>query len=320
MDEAMCRVTRTELASLLLLKDVELDEHTEAKLIACPVRRLVTGECLLASGERPRHLYLLLSGRLSVRLGGTSEVPVAMVDPGDSAGELSLIDGQPASAYVVAETESRVLLLSDQDLWELVERLRGVSRNLLLTLARRLRLGNDLIDKDRQQLQEYRIHATVDALTGLFNRYWLNQMLPRQIDRSFKQGEPLSVVMIDIDHFKAYNDAHGHVAGDRALCAVAAALRDNLRPSDMAARYGGEEFLVLLPNSTIDDAKIAANRLRSAVERTRIMYADNVELPSVTVSIGVAGLPEKLEPDQFLAIADAALYRAKRAGRNQVTT
>ena len=123
---------------------------------------------------------------------------------------------------------------------------------------------------------------------------------------------------MDIDNFKAYNDSHGHVAGDHALCAVATALREHLRPSDMAARYGGEELLVLLPDSTAADAHVVAERLRKAIESCQVVYPNGEKLPSVTISAGVAALPGPIDPEQFLAAADAALYRAKRGGRNRV--
>ena len=190
---------------------------------------------------------------------------------------------------------------------------------MLFTLAKRLRYGNAVIGQDREQLKEYRFHATVDGLTGLFNRYWLNKMLPRQIDRCTKQREPFSMVMIDIDHFKSFNDTHGHVAGDHALCAVSATMLEHLRPSDMAARYGGEEFLVLLPNSRLADAQFVAERLRAAVERTQIISPGGAALPSVTISIGVAELTGPVALHEFLGATDAALYRAKHGGRNRVS-
>lgn len=310
-------VSAEELRGLDLLRSVDV-EAVLPLLRDCPARDLVPGECLISAGEDNRHLFLVLSGRLSVRLTSPEDNPITTIGSGESVGELSLIDRKPTSAYVVAEEPSRVLLVDEELLWMLANTSHAVSTNLLFTLARRMRYGNDVIFQDREQLKEYRFHATVDGLTGLFNRYWLNKMLPRQMDRSWKQGEPMALVMLDIDHFKAYNDTHGHVAGDHALCAVAMTLREHLRPSDMAARYGGEEVLVLLPNSNVDDAKVVAERLRKAVERTEVIYPNGDRLPSVTISAGVASLPGPVDPEQFLATADAALYRAKRGGRNRV--
>ena len=310
-------ISRDELAGLELLRSVDLDT-VMPMLQDCASRQLEAGECLIESGQDNRYLYLVLSGRLSVRLNSGNDMPIPTVAAGESVGEVSLIDRNPTTAFVTAEETTRVIQVSEELLWELVNTSHAISTNLLLTLAKRMRFVNDAIFRDRERLKVYRFHATVDALTGLFNRYWLNKMLPRQMERSWKQGEPMALVLLDVDHFKAYNDQHGHVAGDHALCAVATCLREHLRPSDMAARYGGEEMLVLLPNSDLDDARIVAERLRAAVQRTEVVYPNGDGLPSVTVSAGIAAMPGPRDPEQFLEATDAALYRAKRAGRNRV--
>ena len=310
-------LNREDLAGLELLRAVDLDAVAPL-MEACVSRELDTGDYLIEAGEDNRYLYLVLSGCLSIRFRDGSDMPLTTVGAGESVGEVSLIDHKPASAFVMAEEPTRVLQVDEDLLWQLVNTSHSISANLLVTLAKRMRFVNDAISKDREQLKVYRFHATVDALTGLFNRYWLNKMLPRQMDRSWKQGEPMALVLLDVDHFKPYNDQHGHVAGDHALCAVATCLRDHLRPSDMAARFGGEEMLVLLPKSTVDDARVVAERLRAAVERTEISYPNGERLPSVTVSAGVAALPGPSDPEQFLEAVDASLYRAKRAGRNRV--
>ena len=234
-------------------------------------------------------------------------------------GEISLIDGLPASAFVVAAVPSRALVIDEQLLWILADSSHAVANNLLRTLAARLRGGNRILAHNLEQLETYRFHATVDALTGLFNRYWLHKMLARLMERSRGVDDPMSLLMIDVDHFKGINDLHGHVAGDCTLRSVAAALRSALRPTDMIARYGGEEFAVLLPGAVRDVAREIAERLRVAVRLAPISGLDGKELPSVTVSIGVAQIaPDMTSPDRFIDQADQALYRAKQAGRDQV--
>ena len=161
-----------------------------------------------------------------------------------------------------------------------------------------------------------------DALTGLYNRTYFNEQIDSQISAAQGSGQPLSLVMVDVDHFKRYNDAFGHLKGDACLAAVAHALAGVVRrPADFIARYGGEEFVVVLPETDANEAQAFAERAREAVLRLRIEAA----APSryVTVSAGCAtSVPGNsvLSIDTLVETADAALYRAKAAGRNLVMT
>ena len=306
-----------------LLFNVELLEFVEPNVVKpmlddCPVTTLKKDEVLITEGRSNQNLYILLDGKLSVRLTSAKAAPVTFITPGESVGELSLIDHQPASAYVVAETDSRILTMDEEILWELVNTSHAIARNLLYTLVNRLRFGNTIIIEDREQLKQYQFQARVDALSGLFNRRWLDSMLPRQMHRSRVSRDPLSLVMIDIDHFKRYNDQHGHIAGDSAIRTVAATISDSIRPTDMVARYGGEEFLLMLPSCPLNPAEVAAERVRQAVEKAPVKNSDGEMLPPVSISLGVAELRDEFTVEDFIQSADAALYRAKEAGRNRV--
>lgn len=310
--------TNAELRRLDIFRSVDLAKITPL-LLNCPVRVLAPGDLLIKAGEPNENLYLLLSGLLGVHIESVTAEPIANLRPGESVGELSLIDHQAASAFVVAHAPSRVLVIDEELMWLLAGTSHGVAGNLLHTLATRLRSGNDTITQDRELLREYRFHATVDTLTGLYNRYWLNKMLPRQMGRSRTSGEPLALVMVDIDHFKRVNDNYGHLTGDRTLCAVAGALRDQLRPADMAARYGGEEFIVVLPGTTLAGARIAAERLRAATPAVRMFGPEGETLPPVTVSVGIAEMDAIRDMEVFIDSCDKALYRAKLGGRDRVS-
>ncbi|MGC2192365.1 MAG: sensor domain-containing diguanylate cyclase, partial [Candidatus Dormiibacterota bacterium] len=160
-----------------------------------------------------------------------------------------------------------------------------------------------------QQLEQL---AMTDSLTGLHNRHVLEDALARELQRSERSGRPCAVLFCDLDHFKRVNDKWDHATGDQILQQVAAIIRQRLRRGDLAARYGGDEFVVLLPDTEMDAAVEVAGDLRE-----RIAAASSA-LP-VTVSIGVAGSVEAdLDGASFLAAADAAMYLAKRAGRNRV--
>ncbi|MBV9242852.1 MAG: diguanylate cyclase [Acidobacteria bacterium] len=155
--------------------------------------------------------------------------------------------------------------------------------------------------------------SVTDALTGLLNRRYIEARLAEEIKRSNRHGFPMSFMMLDVDHFKSYNDTFGHPAGDEALKMVASVIRDTLRAADVAARFGGEEFSILLPQTRGDEALAIAERIRHNIE--------NAEFPhrQVTASIGVASCSAELcVSADLVAAADRALYEAKRRGRNRI--
>lgn len=161
--------------------------------------------------------------------------------------------------------------------------------------------------------------AATDGLTGLANHRTLHERLDAEVARARRDGTPLSMLMIDVDHFKAFNDAHGHPAGDRVLVALAAVLTQRLRTTDLAARYGGEEFAVLLPNTDADAARLVAAKLVTAVRDQRFEDEQGQSLRQVTISAGVSAWRAPDEPPApFLSRADAALSAAKAAGRDRV--
>jgi diguanylate cyclase (GGDEF)-like protein/PAS domain S-box-containing protein len=163
-----------------------------------------------------------------------------------------------------------------------------------------------------------RKQAIYDSLTGLFNRHYLDETLRLALRHRWLSGEPLVVAMLDLDRFKRFNDDYSHEAGDVVLRAVGELLRGTLRASDLACRYGGEEFTVVMPDSTLNDARIRLDTLRQAVMQLHLGYQDR-DLPAITVSIGVAAAqPKETDIAALLGRADAALYQAKKEGRNRV--
>jgi two-component system cell cycle response regulator len=161
--------------------------------------------------------------------------------------------------------------------------------------------------------------SVIDQLTGLYNRRYMTSQLQQYMHRAVMGGKPLSVMMLDIDHFKPINDTHGHQAGDEVLQELADRLRHNIRPMDVACRPGGEEFLVILPETPGELAFAAAERVRKAIAADVFSVLGDTQKISVTVSAGVSSLlgPEDTMAE-LLARADSALYQAKAAGRNRV--
>ena len=182
-------------------------------------------------------------------------------------------------------------------------------------LHRRLAFQNRELEKLNRMLFE---QSRKDALTSLGNRLGLQEDLAVLRGRAERYGHRYAVVLCDVDNFKAYNDHHGHPAGDEVLSRVADTLFSNLRDGDAAYRYGGEEFLLVLPEQTVEAALSIADRLRRAVEALGIPHEANPPSNTVTISAGVAMLSPQGDPDNLLKKADAALYAAKKGGRNRV--
>ncbi|MBA3309425.1 MAG: sensor domain-containing diguanylate cyclase [Nocardioidaceae bacterium] len=162
--------------------------------------------------------------------------------------------------------------------------------------------------------------ALRDQMTGLFNRRFVEEWVEREISRADNAGTSLGIIMVDIDHFKQYNDDYGHDAGDAVLGAVAAVIRDSARGGDVPCRYGGEEFLILVADIDRDTLMVRAELLRENVARARVEHL-GAHLPTVTVSAGLALYPEHgATQAEVIKEADTALYTAKRRGRNCVVT
>lgn len=182
----------------------------------------------------------------------------------------------------------------------------------------RARVRNQLLLK--AQADALRALAYMDGLTGVANRRYFDDQFDVEWRACKRNQQPVAVALMDIDHFKTYNDRYGHLQGDDCLKTVARALRDGMnRPRDLIARYGGEEFVCLLPETTLEGALEKAESLRAAVEALAIPHAHSSAAGVVTISIGVAAcVPDQQEPGELLEAADKQLYTAKEQGRNQV--
>ncbi|HVT43557.1 MAG TPA: GGDEF domain-containing protein [Thermoanaerobaculia bacterium] len=197
-------------------------------------------------------------------------------------------------------------LIADEEQEALDNRLRALERENV-----------DLTMKNRALAEA----SSRDALTGLYNRWYVLQKIEEELNRSWRHGSPLSLLMIDLDHFKQINDSYGHPAGDQVLQAIGHVLRDSCRIYDIPGRYGGEEFCLMLPETPVNNTMPVAERIRRRVEMTSFNCADlSVR---ITTSIGVAGLESVPDEALFGASslierADRALYTAKDRGRNRI--
>jgi diguanylate cyclase (GGDEF)-like protein len=191
---------------------------------------------------------------------------------------------------------------------------RGPAHRLTVIVAGQLSMAFANL-RLRDSLREMSIR---DPLTGLFNRRYMEETLNRELDLAARNNGHMSILVVDIDQFKAFNDTHGHEAGDAILQAVGEVLARYSRASDVACRFGGEEFIVILPNCPLEAAQLRADEIRRRISALRVPYR-GINLSGPTISCGLAAFPEHGHNAQGLIhVADHALYAAKDAGRDQV--
>ncbi len=295
-----------------------------ATLLAdCPVIRVAAGRPVQGTTDKGGQLYIVLRGALNVTHtdvhAGRMDGAATKILPGECVGELSVLDGEASTDHISALLDSDVLVIVADTLWKLVDESNGIARNLLRLLSFRIRAANAQLRRRQKVGEFYRQLSMVDGLTGLQNRAWLTDNLSTIVDNAHVGNSPLSLIMIDLDHFKQFNDVHGHVSGDHALQIAAKVVSTGLRPTDFAARFGGEELLVILPATNRESAMMVAQRLCERIRLAVVFSEMRKPLPHITASFGVATLEPGQHAEALISSADAALYRAKEGGRNRVS-
>jgi diguanylate cyclase (GGDEF)-like protein len=304
-----------ELKRLYILQNVNL-ESIKGLLDACSVRMLEPEEILITPNEQNKTVFFILNGQLRIHLDSPEDEPITILNAGESVGEMSVIDNQLTSAYVVANEVCKLLVMNEDILWSLTQASHPAACNLLFMLAKRLRNTNSIVVEGVQLEQDFLRYGSFDALTGLHNRYWFNSMFRRQFIRSSINTKRLSVILADIDHFKKLNDMYGHLAGDQVLYEVAHTITKNIRPAEMVCRFGGDKFIILLPDEDIETARLMADRLLEAMRKTLpIPYGDK-DIFQPTLSLGLAEMQNDQTPEMLLQAVDEALQRAKENGRS----
>jgi diguanylate cyclase (GGDEF)-like protein len=279
---------------------------------------LQKNQILIAPGEHNHYIYMVLSGSLSVHLDKPENPSIRTVNCGGTVGELSLIGSTKTSAYVISHGLSTVLMIDRENFWAIINEIPVIARNMLQVLSTWI-IATDKVTLDNQkQIAELEGIARVDGLTGINNRRYFDELIVRFIKRSEFGKEPLVLIMLDVDHFKNYNDTHGHLGGDQALVALAKTLHNTVRPGDFVFRYGGEEFAIILPVTSRTQSNSVAERVRVAVMNTKIAMPDGTPLPSITISMGIAeSIISGDSESELIKRADAKLYEAKETGRNR---
>ncbi|MGI9236376.1 MAG: diguanylate cyclase [Woeseiaceae bacterium] len=309
---------RSLLEGLELFQGVYPDDIHDL-LQRCERRDIAAGELLLSPGAKNENVFIVLSGSLNVHVGSPESPILAIMESGACVGEMSIIEDRDPSAYVIGAEDTHMLVIHQSVLWEMVDASHEFAKNLLVVLSERVRSHNRVIADNYGEMQKFERHATTDALTGLANRHAMEATFPGEIDSCIAADEPVAFIMIDVDHFKRFNDMFGHIAGDRVLSSVAKILCTQFRPDDLLVRYGGDEFAVLLPCVDLKQALIIAERARDAVCGGTGDGSDSLIQIPINISMGVAELQQEATIDKLIRDADAALYRAKHAGRNSVS-
>jgi diguanylate cyclase len=263
----------------------------------------------------------LSSTRLTDRI---DNVGAKVVDEIDQI--MAMIEATAGSATNYSESladVSQKLGAADRDgVRSIIESLVVATKDMEKTnnaLEARLKASKHEITQLQHNLEAVRNESLTDPLTTLANRKFFDLALDKAMTESAKSGEPLSLLMTDIDHFKKFNDTFGHLTGDQVLRLVAQAVKQNVKGQDVAARYGGEEFAVVLPRTALQQALTVADHIRRAVMGKELMKRSTGEhLGRITISIGVAVLRADDTAQSFIGRADAGLYAAKRSGRNRV--
>lgn len=276
-------------------------------------RSLEAAATLWQEGDPGDHVVLLLEGRLEVshQTPDGEDIILRHLYPGSLVGEMAALDGQPRSATVRARAESRLLVIPADGFRQFLRERPDVLEQLFWLQLERVRSLTWRVSRTHHR-------AITDPLTGLYNYGFFRERLSLEMDRAQLTGDPLAVAMFDIDHFKRYNDTHGHQEGNRVLVKVAELLKKTGRRGDVVARFGGEEFVALLYGASASDAWRFAETFRNAVAGQTFTTSGGQAPDQVTVSGGVATYPHDAQDDLSLVkSADTRLYHAKGTGRNR---
>jgi diguanylate cyclase (GGDEF)-like protein len=282
----------------------------------CPARRLPAGTIIWREGDPGDCVLILLRGRVEIVAGPLDETAIVLrtMDAGSVMGEIACLQRTRRSATVRAVEDSEVVFLPAPVFQELLDQhfhlMKEIFHRLLVYIQD---LTLDVVHRHGQ--------AITDQLTGLYNFAFFRDRLTLELEWARSRGDTVGLAIFDIDHFKNYNDANGHQAGNQVLEALAAILKDAGQRGDILARYGGEEFIALLHGASLKDTAAFAEEFRRRVESAQSLFSGSASQPSgkLTISGGAAVFPlDARTGTTLIEAADALLYEAKHRGRNRI--
>lgn len=326
------------------ISEQELDRLEESFFIT---KNFSAGKSLIEKGKLAVDMFLIIKGCVQVHKIADDEaesVEIIRRYAGDMIGEMGLVENKPRSTNVIAETALELIYISRKNFYKLLDRLPKAKNNIMRKIAARLRESDArsttlinryhiLLELNREVLQQkielerlnheleqknellYKA-ATIDHLTGVYNRSYMIEVFRKEFNNSKRYGFPLCCLVIDLDHFKSINDTYGHQGGDFILISLAKLIQQNLREGDVFCRFGGEEFFILLPHANLDIGLKVAEKIRQLVEIETFLF-EGMEI-RLTLSVGITDIDNESprNEDEMLRFADKALYSAKQQGRN----
>jgi len=321
------------LKSVRIFCDLTAEEIQNLLALLHP-RKLSKGETLFEQGDPGGELFVVESGALgiAVTLEDGKNLEIAAFGKGDFFGEMSIFEKEPRSATCYAKSPSRLLAMNEGVFFRLIETnpvsAGKIMERMLSVTRRRLEDTGGFLSDMVQWGEEARRRAVTDTLTGLYNRRYLEEALEEYFMKARAGSKPLSLVMLDLDHFREINEKYSEKIGDGVIVAASEIFRRFLRSTDVAARYGGDEFTFILPETDAETARSIMESIRRGIEESDLLdkaapgsgtKGKSPSLAKVTTSQGLACFPDHAaEAKALREAADSALYRAKESGRNRV--
>jgi len=283
------------------------------------------GETLFREGDEGNELFIVKSGKvaITIKLPSGRERELREFESGDFFGEMSIFENAPRSATCYAKQKSQLFSFHKKDFFELLESSPSIAITIMYRMSNitteRLRNTSEFLSDMVLWGEKARKRAITDELTGVYNRHFLEDSLENLFRTAKSRKRPISLVMVDLDHFRAINEYYGHKTGDRIILAVVDVFKKHLRKRDIIARYGGDEFTVIMPQTGLKEAQGIAEKICTAVARMDILKDPDCPLGRVTTSQGIAAYPDHAKDLKTLREkADQALYKSKEGGRNRV--
>lgn len=282
---------------------------------------LEQGEKLLSPGIINEHVYIIISGQMSVHLTLSDlDEPLAILNPGECVGEMSVLVDSIVSAYVIANTDCQVLAIGYSSFWSLIKGSNESARNMLNILVQRIRMGNEVIADTLSREDKFPApKASIDSMTGLYSQYGMQEKFDRMLKLRTVGRELLCLILLKVDEAKNISASDSKLSEEQPLHAFAQTILTFLRPDDYAARLNGNIFAILQSNLPFSDACATAERLRVTVGRTPILLPDGSSLPPVTISAGICKASAGDTLSTLITSGNQALERAINAGRNRIS-